>query len=76
MIKRINGNAVIQWPLVDADGHLYLSKGWRMDECLVFHPDGQIESNGGPVGHHEITEEEVELLFQDEQTFVRNFLQG
>ena len=67
---------MIQWPLVNAENELYLAKEWRADDCLRFNTDGKIESNGGPVGHHEITDEQVEMLPEADQNFVREFLAG
>ena len=70
-------NAVkIQWPTVDADGNLKISDQWRSDDCLEFHPDGRISSNGGRVEHHELQEEQIDLLQPCEQKFVRAFLIG
>lgn len=66
----------IQWPLNDGNGHLSLSQDWRNDECLIFHSDGSIESNGGRVEHHEITEDQIERLPESDQQFVRSFLHG
>jgi hypothetical protein len=66
----------IQWPLVNAENELYLAPEWRADDCLIFHTDGTIESNGGPVGHHKITDEQIDILPEPDQKFVREFLDG
>jgi len=67
---------MILWPVIDGDGNLRMPAQWRADDCLRFHPDGLIESNGGPVGHEEITEEQLKLLPQADRQFVRDFLAG
>ena len=67
---------MILWPLIQADGSLKIPEHFRADDCLSFFTDGRIESNGGRVEHHEITDEQIELLPEADQNFVRNFLKG
>lgn len=65
----------ILWPVFDNEGNLIIPDHSN-DACLKFFPDGHIESNGGRVEHHEITEDEIELLDPENQIFVRDFLDG
>jgi hypothetical protein len=66
----------IQWPLIDCDGNLKINPEFRSDECLTFFPNGKMESNGGPVGHDEITEDQIDMLPESDQCFVREFMDG
>ena len=66
----------IQFPEYDNDGNLTMNPEFRNDECLTFFADGRIESNGGHVGHDEITKEALELLPESDREEVRQFLAG
>ncbi len=74
MLKHSDGYVMIQFPVTDIDGKLYVRSEFRGDDCLIFYPNGHISSNGGSVGHHEISEDIIDLLPQDDQKFVRDFL--
>ncbi len=70
---------VIHWPQPSFDGQSWsgpnkLRTEFRMDECLIFYPDGRISDNGGPVNHSDISGDDVDQLPDYEQLFVRSFL--
>jgi len=80
MIRIDNNNTTrretmkIQFPVLK-DGTLKMNE-YRNDDCLTFYSDGKIESNGGRVDHHEITEDILEVLPESDREKVKRFLLG